>query len=112
MAIPLETAVDGYLQAWNERDASARAAVLNQALAADAEMTGPTGTFKGREAIDKLIVAMQERMTDARIVRVGEMDGQTFAWQVLSPVGDVLLSGHDEVEAAPDGRLLGIRVAL
>ncbi|MGH9190477.1 MAG: nuclear transport factor 2 family protein [Acidimicrobiales bacterium] len=112
MAIPLETAVDGYLKAWNERDATARAAELDEALADDAEMTGPTGTFKGREAIDRLIVAMQDRMAGARIVRVGEMDGLTFAWQVLSPVGDVLLSGHDQVETAPDGRLLDIRVAL
>lgn len=104
--------MDGYLQAWNERDPTVRASELSEALADDAEMTGPTGTFKGREAIDKLIVAMQERMADARIVRAGEMDGLTFAWQVLSPADDVLLSGHDQVETAADGRLRSIRVAL
>ena len=114
---PVATVVDTYLEAWNERDPVARDLLLAAAVVDDGEMAGPTGTFKGREAIAKLVAALQERMGEARIVRVGEiddaaLDGGRFAWQVVSTTGDVLFSGHDEVELAPDGRLSVIRVAL
>ena len=106
-------AVDAYLAAWNEQDPAARQALLREALADDAELIGPTGTFAGHDAVERLIVALAERMGRARIVRSGPVgDDGSFAWQVLGPDDAVLLSGHDHTESAPDGRLRRIRVAL
>ena len=108
-----EHAVDTYLAAWNEHDPAVRRSLLATALTEDAELTGPTGTFSGYDAIERLIAALRERMGGARIVRSGDLeDAGGFAWQVLGTDGTVLLSGRDDFERGPDGRLRRIRVAL
>jgi hypothetical protein len=110
---PDEHAVDTYLAAWNEHDLRARRSLLEKALTEDAELTGPTGTFTGYDAIERLIAALRERMGGARIVRSGDLeDGGSFAWQVLAADGTVLLSGRDDTDRAADGRLRSVRVAL
>jgi hypothetical protein len=110
---PDEHAVDTYLAAWNEHDPRARRSFLEKALTEDAELTGPTGTFSGYDAIERLIVALRERMGGARIVRSGDLDdGGSFVWQVIAADGTVLLSGRDDIDPGPDGRLRRIRVAL
>ena len=113
-AMPADAhAVDAYLAAWNEPSSQARRALLAQALTEDAELIGPTGTFSGHDGVERLIVALRSRMGGARVVRSGELDdGGSFSWQLLSADGAVLLSGRDDTESAPDGRIRRIRVAL
>ncbi|HEX7276936.1 MAG TPA: nuclear transport factor 2 family protein [Acidimicrobiales bacterium] len=115
-AADIERAVDAYFAAWNERDDGARQRLLDSAITDDCELTGPTGTFRGRDAILRLIVALQGRMGDAVTVRSGpvavEEDDIRFPWQVRSSGGDSLLGGVDVVQMATDGRLARIAVAI
>jgi hypothetical protein len=107
----LEQAVDGYVAAWNETDPVRRAELLAASVTDDFEFTGPTGTFRGREAVEGLIVALQTRMAGAVVARSGPVEGGTFRWAIVTAAGLPLLEGVDEVEAAGDGRLCRISVA-
>ena len=111
MPANLEEAIDGYVAAWNEPDPVVRAALLEAAVTDDFEFTGPTGTFRGRHAVDGLIVALRTRMAGATVARLGPVDGGTFRWSIVTATGAILLEGVDEVETAPDGRLSRISVA-
>ena len=111
MAADLEQAVDGYVAAWNEADPILRSQLLAASVTDDFEFTGPTGTFRGRDAVEGLIVALQTRMAGATVARLGPVDGTTFRWAIVTAGGAPLLEGVDEVEAAPDGRLRRISVA-
>ncbi len=111
MPVDLEASVDGYVAAWNEPDPVVRMELLAASVTDDFEFTGPTGTFRGREAVEGLIVALQSRMAGATVARRGPVDGGTFRWAIVMPGGATLLEGVDEVEAAPDGRLSRISVA-
>jgi hypothetical protein len=109
--VDLEQAVDGYVGAWNEVDPVVRAELLAVSVADDFEFTGPTGTFRGRDAVEGLIVALQTRLGGARVARRGTVQGTTFRWAIVSTDGATLLEGVDEVEAGVDGRLTRISVA-
>ncbi len=111
MGADLEQAVDGYVAAWNEPDPVVRNELLVAAVADDFEFTGPTGTFRGRDAVEGLIVALQTRMAGATVARIGPVEGGVFRWTIVTSTGATLLEGVDEVEAAPDGRLSRISVA-
>ncbi len=107
--------VDAYLQAWNERDEAVRKDLLQEAVTDDCELAGPTGTFRGRDAILGLIAALQGRAGGAVMARSGPVTEEgdiRFAWQVRTPDGDALLGGTDAVEIAADGRLRLITVLL
>lgn len=113
MAATLQDAVDAYLAAWNERHLPARQRLLDAAVADDFEFHGPTGTFRGRPALEGLIVALQERMGGAVVERTSPVDAGTgrFTWVVRTPAGGSLLGGTDVAEAGADGRLRRIAVA-
>lgn len=111
MGAELEEAVDGYVAAWNEPDPAVRAQLLDASITDDFEFSGPTGTFRGREAVEGLIVALRVRMAGATVARVGPVAGGAFRWSIVTAEGATLLEGVDEVESAPDGRLARISVA-
>lgn len=106
-----EQAVDDYVAAWNERDDEARRASLERAVTDDCEFEGPTGIFRGRPALDGLIVALQARMGDTLVARTGPLDEDLcFGWVVQTAGGVALLVGVDVVDTAADGRLSRIAV--
>ena len=107
----VERAIDGYVAAWNETDPVVRAELLAAAVTEEFEFTGPTGTFRGREAVEGLIVALQTRLIGASVARLGPVEGGTFRWSIVTAEGATLLEGVDEVESGPDGRLTRISVA-
>ena len=111
MPADVEQAVDGYVAAWNEADPVRRAELLASSVTDDFEFTGPTGTVRGRDAVEGLIVALQTRMAGAVVARLGPVEGGTFRWAIVTAAGATLLEGVDEVEAAADGRLRRISVA-
>jgi len=108
---PSEEAVDGYVAAWNEVDPVVRAELLAASVAEDFEFAGPTGTFRGRDAVEGLIVALQSRLGGAAVVRLGPVEDGRFRWAIATVDGSRLLEGVDEVESGPDGRLTRISVA-
>lgn len=112
----MEAAVDAYVAAWNAPDHQSRGDLLVQALAQDATFQGPTGTFRGRDAVAGLIVALRGRMGDATVTRTGPMapagEGFRFGWRVHRSDGSTLMEGTDEVSPTPDGQLQVISVVL
>ena len=106
----VEEAVDGYVAAWNEADPVVRARLLAAAVTDDFEFHGPTGTFRGRDAVEGLIVALQTRLSGATVARLGPVTDGVFHWAVVAG-GTSLLEGTDEVQTARDGRLRSISVA-
>lgn len=111
MPAPVEEMVDSYVAAWNEADPVVRADLLGRSVTDDFEFTGPTGTFRGRPAVEGLIVALQTRLAGAVVARLGPVEGGTFRWAIVTATGASLLEGVDEVETAQDGRLRRISVA-
>jgi len=111
VGVSLEEAVDGYVAAWNEPDPVVRAELLAGAVADDFDFTGPTGTFRGRVAVEGLIVALRTRMAGATVARIGPVEGGAFRWAIVAANGATLLEGADEVEAGADGRLRRVSVA-
>ncbi|MDQ3896130.1 MAG: nuclear transport factor 2 family protein [Actinomycetota bacterium] len=111
MPTGVEEAVDGYVAAWNEPDPVVRTELLAAAVTDDFEFTGPTGTFRGRDAVEGLIVALQSRMAGAKVARIGPVDRGVFRWTIVTAAGTTLLEGVDEVQTAADGRLSRISVA-
>ncbi len=108
MGTPLESVLDAYVDAWNEPDAARRRALLERSITDDCLFEGPLGALTGREAVERLIVAMQDRMPGTSIVRVGapeEGDELRFRWEVQTAEGERLMSGVDTVDVAGDGRL-------
>jgi hypothetical protein len=109
--VELEQAVDAYVAAWNEVDPVVRAELLAASVDRDFEFVGPTGTFRGRDAVEGLIVALQSRLGGAMVVRLGAVEAGSFRWAIATTDGSRLLEGVDEVEAGADGRLTRISVA-
>jgi hypothetical protein len=107
MSGALERVIDAYVAAWNEPDAAARAKLLAEAVADDFVFEGPTGHFRGRQAVEDLITATRERMPGTEVVRTGPVSTEAprFAWQIRTASGQPLLAGTDLAELAGDGRL-------
>jgi hypothetical protein len=100
--------LDAYVSAWNTSDAERRAQILAGCWGPEAGYTDPTVDLRGVAALDEHIAGRQLARPGFVIEFVGEVRRHhrwaTFAWRVNSS-GEILVSGIDCVEFAPDGRL-------
>ncbi|MGQ0521605.1 MAG: nuclear transport factor 2 family protein [Actinomycetota bacterium] len=107
--------VDAYVAAWNTADPDERRALLALAVTDDCEYHGPNGRTAGPAQLDAAIAEARDYVPGARVVRVGEVTGEsprwTFGWAVLGPGDTAVMQGTDVVETAPDGRLRRIQVS-
>ncbi len=111
----LEKVVDAYVAAWNATDPAARQRLLDGSVTDDFVFSGPTGEFKGREAVDAFIAAMQERMPATEVVRTGPATAAAryveFGWELRNAsTGARLLAGADGAEVGADGRLARVEM--
>ena len=101
--------VDAYLSAYNERDQRRRDALIAEVWAEDARLIDPPLTGEGQAGISEIAEAMHTYYTDHRFRRVSGIDIHhdhlRFAWELVAPDGEVVLSGMDVGELAEDGRL-------
>lgn len=106
----LEQIVDAYVAAWNATDPVERRRLLDDAVSDDFVFEGPTGAFKGREAVGAFIGEMQQRMPSTEVVRSGAATAAgtfvEFGWEIRNTAtGARLLGGADWADVADDGRL-------
>ena len=108
----LTTVADTYLAAYNERDADRRAQLIAAAFSEDGRLVDPPVDGQGHDGIDAVARAMQEQFAGHRFRRVSAVDAHhdrlRFAWELLGPTDDVVLTGMDVGELAADGRLARI----
>lgn len=97
-----------YLAAWNETDAAARRALIEEIWTEDGVYTDPLAVAVGRDAIDATIAAVQGRFPGFVFTLAGPVDAHhdiaRFTWN-LGPAGaEDLVVGFD-VAVIVDGRI-------
>jgi SnoaL-like domain len=104
--------IERYLACWNETDAAARRALIDDLWAADAEYTDPLAEVRGRDAIDATIGAVQAQFGGLVFTPVGTVGpadshhSQTrFQWG-LGPAGaEPIVVGFDVAVTDAHGQI-------
>ena len=104
-----DTTVARYLDMWNETDAAARRALVEEVCAPDVRYVDPLAAVTGRDAVDGLIGAVQQQFAGLTFTPGGATDAHheqaRFTWHLGRPGDEPLVVGFDVVEFAPDGRI-------
>jgi len=102
-------AVAAYLEAWNEPDAAKRAPLIEAVWAADGQLIDPPFAVQGQAAIVEAMSGVHEQYPGHRFRQVSAVDAHhdqfRYAWEFVSPGGEVVLAGTDTGELTEDGRL-------
>jgi hypothetical protein len=98
-----------YIDAWNQTDAAARRAAVDQLYTEDARYVDPLAVAEGREAIASMIGAAQEQFPGFVFTLAGPVDGHhnqaRFGWE-LGPAGaPAPIVGFDVAVTDDDGRI-------
>jgi hypothetical protein len=105
----IETVVDAYIAMWNEEDPARRAALIEEAWAADGAYRDPLLAADGHEALSAMVETVHQHYPGhrfARLTAVDEHNGYArFGWQLAAPDGAVTVAGVDVAELDADGRL-------
>jgi len=98
MTNPVEL-VDRYLDGWNETDAGRRRALIAATWTDAATYLDPMMQGEGRDGIDAMIRAVQDRFPGHRFRRAGEVDAHhdriRFSWELAAEGGPALAKGTD-----------------
>lgn len=105
----LHELIDAYLAAWNETDATRRAAQIERVWAPDGQLCDPPMAGRGHREIGAMAAALHAQFPGHQFRRSSAVDSHhqqfRFAWSLLAPNGEPALVGLDTGELAPDGRL-------
>jgi hypothetical protein len=103
-ATPTTALADVYIAMWNEEDPAARAALIEQAWAADGAYRDPLLAADGHAALSEMVETVHQHHPGQRFTRTTAVDEHggfaRFGWQL----GDVT-SGLDIAELTADGKL-------
>jgi hypothetical protein len=104
--------VDTYLAAYNETDAQARAALLEQAFAPEGRLVDPPLAGEGRDGIGEMMGMVHQQFpghTFRRSTGVDEHhDHVRYGWELLDADGGVALAGMDVGLIDGEGRLVHV----
>ena len=105
----LTSAVEAYLQVWNEADDAARVDRARAVFTDDAQLIDPLIEATGPEAIAAAITELRTQMPGLTLVRTSGFDTHhdltRFSWVAQAPDGTVAVAGLDVLTVAPDGRI-------
>lgn len=105
------TAVDEYIQAWNEREDAPRRALVERAFADGAAYLDGHRSGAGHAELDAMIAAAQGQFPGHRIELTAGPDALgdrlRFSYQLVGPDGAVG-GGTDFVTVAADGRFADV----
>jgi hypothetical protein len=101
-----------YIACWNETDPARRRSLIAETWTSDASYVDPMMKGEGREGIDAMIGAVQQKYPGFRFSLEGAVDAHNdalrFGWSLSSPDGAVVAYGLDFGFIAADGRLSAI----
>lgn len=104
-----DSVVDRYLTVWNETDATARRAGIEELFAEGVRYVDPVASVTGRDALDGLIGAVHQQFPGMVFSRGGVVDAHhdqgRFTWHLGPAGGEALVVGFDVAELDADGRI-------
>ncbi len=105
----IREAVQAYMLAWNETDASLRQKLLTRCWGSEAVYVDPSIRLSGRDALDQHISKVQSGRPGARLEFASGIDVHhnvvRFLWRLVRVDGSFGDTSIDFGEAGPDGRL-------
>lgn len=104
--------IDRYIAIWNETDPVARRSLIDTTWAEDATYTDPALNGADRDGIAAMTAKFQQAYPghtfDLSDVAPLDESAHRFGWRLLSPTGEVQMTGQDVYELGPDGLLQSI----
>ena len=98
--------VDRYIAAWNETDPARRRALIGDTWAEASSYVDPVLQGDGREGIDAMIAAVQQKYPGHRFRRTSEVESHhdrlRFTWELKPEQGETLARGTDFGVVAAD----------
>jgi hypothetical protein len=99
--------IDRYCAAWNDPDATRRAAILDEVWADGASYTDPSVHAAGSRALLAHIAGVQGRRPGGKVVRTSAVDLHhgiaRFAWCASDATGATLVEGIDLAFVSANG---------
>jgi len=81
--------VQNYIAVWNERDARKRRLLIDQVFSDECIYIDPNDSVSGRDAIERLVEALQAKLPDLRFMLSGAAnahhDQVLFGWTLAAP---------------------------
>jgi hypothetical protein len=105
--------IEEYIASWNETDADARRALIDQVWAADGSYTDPMAELNGRAQIDAGIAGVQQMFAGLVFSLAGPVDAHhnqaRFTWH-LGPAdgGEPVVIGFDVAVLDPVGQIRNV----
>jgi len=104
--------IDRYIATWNETDRLRRRDLIAATWTETATYLDPMLQGDGRDGIDAMIAAVQERYPGHRFKRTGDVESHhdrvRFTWDLAPEDGAPVVSGTDFGIVAADSRLAAI----
>jgi SnoaL-like protein len=105
----LTTVARRYIDTWNETDATARRALIDELYSADAGYTDPLVDARGRDQIDATIAAVQQQFAGLVFSLAGPVDSHhdtaRFQWHLGAPGAEEPLVVGFDVAVVDGGQL-------
>ena len=98
-----------YIAMWNEKDAAARRALIEQLWAPAGRYVDPLTAVAGQEGIDGVVQAVQGQFPGMAFTLLGPVDAHhdqaRFGWALGVPGEEAVVVGFDVIEVDADGRI-------
>jgi hypothetical protein len=105
---PTTALADAYIAMWNEEDPAARAALIQQAWAADGAYRDPLLAADGHAALSEMVETVHQHYPGQRFTRTTAVDEHNgfarFGW-TLGNEETTTVAGIDVAELTADGKL-------
>ena len=105
MSDPTEL-VDRYIAMWNETDPGRRRELIARTWTETARYVDPVMAGEGRDGIDAMVAAVQQRFPGHHFRRTSTVDGHhdrlRFAWELAPEDGPAVVGGTDFATVAGD----------
>ncbi|MGY4300787.1 hypothetical protein ACVWXN_008882 [Bradyrhizobium sp. i1.4.4] len=81
--------VQNYIAVWNERDAGKRRLLIDRVFSDACVYIDPNDSVAGKDAIERLVQALQARLPDLRFTLAGHVNAHhdqiLFGWTLAAP---------------------------